>query len=114
MIVIGDGEVAKNFVQREGGQSRIQPLGFDRFSGRTFGNRDFLLNCMNYLLDDEGVMGVRSREVRLRLMDFDEITEHRGKWQLINLVIPVVLVIIFGIIYIVVRKRKYSSKLKKR
>ena len=110
MIVIGDGEVAKNYVLKEGDQRRIQPLGFDRFSGRTFGNRDFLLNCMNYLLDDEGVMGVRSREVRLRLMDYDQITSNKLRWQLINLLVPVLLVVIFGIIYFVLRKRKYARK----
>ena len=82
---------------------------FDRYSGRTFGNKDFLLNCMNYLLDDEGVMGVRSREVRLRLMDFDQITVHKAKWQIINLVVPVVLVLIFGLTYILIRKRKYAK-----
>jgi ABC-2 type transport system permease protein len=114
MIVIGDGEVAKNFVLREGDQSRIQPLGFDRFSGRTFGNRDFLLNCMNYLLDDAGVMGVRSREVRLRLMDYDQITTGKLKWQLINLGVPVVLVILFGIVYFVLRKRKYAKKVERK
>jgi ABC-2 type transport system permease protein len=110
MIVIGDGEVAKNNVLREGDQQRIQEVGFDRFSGRTFGNKDFLLNCMNYLLDDEGVMGVRSREVRLRLMDYDQITEYKAKWQLINLLIPVALVIIFGLVYVAVRRRKYAKK----
>ncbi len=110
IIVVGDGEVAKNHVLLEGGQHKIYELGFDRYSGRTFGNRDFLLNCMNYLLDDEGVMGVRSREVRLRLMDFDQLVEHRAKWQLINLLVPVFLVVIFGVLYIVVRKRKYARK----
>ncbi len=110
MIVIGDGEVAKNNVLREGGQQRIQDVGFDRFSGRTFGNKDFLLNCMNYLLDDEGVMGVRSREVRLRLMDYDQLTEKKTKWQLINLIVPVALVLIFGIFYVGIRKRKYAKK----
>ena len=110
IIVIGDGDVGKNYVQTEGGQNRVQVLGHDRFSGRTFGNLDFLLNCMNYLLDDEGVMGVRSREVRLRLMDYEQITEHRGKWQLINLLVPVLLVLVFGMIYIFARKRKYARK----
>ena len=110
IIVIADGDVARNFVIGEGNQRRMHPLGYDRFSDRTFGNQDFLLNCMNYLLDDEGVMGVRSREVRLRLMEFDQLTVHRVRWQLINLLIPVLLVVIFGLIYIVIRKRKYSRK----
>ncbi len=110
IIVVGDGDIARNYVSREGAQPQVQPLGYDRYSERTFGNRDFLLNCMNYLLDDEGVMGVRSREVRLRLMDFDQITGQRMKWQLINLLSPVLLVVVFGVLYVVLRKRKYARK----
>jgi len=110
IIVVSDGDIARNFVQMEGGQPRISPLGYDRYSGRTFGNRDFLLNCMNYLMDDEGVMGVRSREVRLRLMDFEKLIDQRLKWQLINLIAPVLLVLIAGAVYMMIRKRKYTAK----
>jgi len=110
IIVVGDGDVARNFVLGEGSQRRMHPLGYDRYMERTFGNQDFLLNCMNYLLDDEGVMGVRSREVRLRLMEFDELTVNRVRWQLINLLVPILLVVIFGLVYIIIRKRKYSRK----
>ena len=65
MIVVADGDVAKNDFQRSNGQ--IFPLGFDRNTKQTFANRIFLLNCVNYLLDDEGMLQLRSREVKLRL-----------------------------------------------
>jgi len=86
-------------------------LGWDRYMGQMFGNKDFLLNCMNYLLDDEGVMGVRSREVQLRLMQYEEITDHRLKWQLINVIIPVALAMFFGILYTWRRRKKYGRKI---
>ncbi|MCK5820548.1 MAG: gliding motility-associated ABC transporter substrate-binding protein GldG [Bacteroidales bacterium] len=111
MIVIGDGDVGRNYVSYQTGQPRPQMLGYDRFYKYLYSNKDFLLNCMNYLLDDVGVMGVRSREVQLRLMQYEEITEKKLKWRLINLIVPVVLVLIFGIIYSIIRKKKYAKKI---
>ncbi len=109
MIVISDGDVARNFVSFKNGQPLANKLGWDRYMGMMFGNKDVLLNCMNYLLDDEGVMGVRSREVKLRLMQYEEITDNRVKWQLVNVLVPVLLTIIFGILYTFIRRRKFSK-----
>ncbi|MBT3243443.1 MAG: gliding motility-associated ABC transporter substrate-binding protein GldG [Bacteroidetes bacterium] len=111
MIVISDGDIARNFVSYQNGQAQANRLGWDRYMGQMFGNKDFLLNCMNYLLDDEGVMGVRSREVQLRLMQYEEITDHRLKWQLINVIIPVALAMFFGILYTWRRRKKYGRKI---
>ncbi|MFO7617067.1 MAG: gliding motility-associated ABC transporter substrate-binding protein GldG [Bacteroidales bacterium] len=108
MIVVSDGDVAKNYVQMRDEQYFTSPLGFDNYTRTTFGNRDFLLNCVNYLLDDEGYMDVRSREVKVRLLDEARILSQRGFWKLFNLVLPVILVLLFGITYIVLRKRKYA------
>jgi ABC-2 type transport system permease protein len=110
MIIMGDGDVAKNFVSYRTGSPQTLPVGYDRFSGIQFANKDFLLNCMNYLLDDEGVMGVRSRQVQLRLMNYDEITTKKVKWKLINLITPSILIIVFGIAYSIIRKKKYAGK----
>lgn len=111
MIVIGDGDLARNYVSRQGEQIRWSPLGYDRYNPNvSFGNKDFLLNCMNYLLDDEGLMNLRTREVRLRLMDFDRLTEDRFMWQMINLILPALLVVLGGIAFITIRKRKYSKR----
>lgn len=110
MIVIGDGDVGRNFVSTTTGQPKPLVLGWDRYYQVLYANKDFLLNCMNYLLDDQGVMGVRSREVQLRLLQYEEITENKAKWKLINLILPVVLVLLFGISYSIIRKRKYNKK----
>jgi len=108
MIVIADGEVGRNFVQVRDSQHFPLPLGYDQYTKTTFGNRDFLLNCVNYLLDDEGVMGLRSREVKVRLLDYDQITGNTLFWKLFNLILPVTLVILAGLVYLFIRKRKYS------
>ena len=110
MIVIADGEVGKNLVQARDSQLfSPYPLGYDPYTQTTFGNRDFLLNCVNYLLDDEGVMELRSREVRVRMLDPVQVTENRLFWKFFNLLTPVVLVLIAGLIYFLIRKRKYSK-----
>jgi ABC-2 type transport system permease protein len=108
MIVIADGEVGRNVVQVRDSQYFPMPLGYDQYTKTTFGNRDFLLNCVNYLLDDEGVMGLRSREVKVRLLDYDRITGNTLFWKLFNLILPVTLVILAGLVYLFIRKRKYS------
>lgn len=108
MIVISDGDVARNFVQVRDEQYFVSPLGYDNYTRTTFGNKDFLLNCVNYLLDDEGYMDVRSREVKVRLLDEARILSQRSFWKMFNLLLPVVLVLLFGIAYIVIRKRKYT------
>ena len=74
-----------------------------------FGNRDFLINCLNYLVDDNGIMELRSRELKLRLLDRSAIKKERFKWQIINIAGPVLIVIIAGIIYNWLRRRKYTK-----
>jgi ABC-2 type transport system permease protein len=106
MIVVADGDVARNDYQRSTGQ--VYPLGYDRNTQQTFANKTFLVNCVNYLLDDEGMLQLRSREVKLRLLDKKKITVQRHKWQLINVAMPLLLVICFALLQFYARKRKYS------
>ncbi len=107
MIVVADGDVARNDYNRS---SRMPlPLGYDRYSNQRFANRTFLLNCVNYLLDDEGMLQLRSREVTLRLLDKKKITTQRGKWQAVNVLMPVMLLLIFGLIQFFLRKRKFAK-----
>lgn len=107
MIVIGDGDVARNPVNKE--KQIFYTLGFDRAAGRKiYGNREFLLNAMNYLLNDASLITVRSREIKLRTLDQDKVSGGRLFWQFSNVVFPILLVILFGIIQYVVRKRKYG------
>jgi ABC-2 type transport system permease protein len=108
MIVIADGDIIKNQVQMNNGNLMPLPLGYDRHTGQTFGNRDFILNCVNYLCDDTGLMSVRSRELRLRVLDATKARNQLLMWQLINILVPVLLVVIFGILQFAIRKRRYG------
>lgn len=106
MIVVADGDIAKNEYQR--GTGMIFPVGYDMYTKQQFANKTFLLNCMNYLLDDEGLLQLRSREVKLRLLDKKKTTTQTTKWKLINVGIPLCIIICFGLIQFYIRKKKYS------
>lgn len=107
MIVVADGDIALNDFNRNNGQ--VFPLGFDRNTRQTFANRNFLLNCVNYLLDDEGLLQLRAREVKLRLLDKKKITLQRHKWQFVNVALPLLVLLLMGVTQYYWRKRKYSA-----
>ncbi|HET8809277.1 MAG TPA: gliding motility-associated ABC transporter substrate-binding protein GldG [Flavobacteriaceae bacterium] len=103
MVVISDGDVIKNQLKA----NEPVPLGFDRFTGNTYGNQEFLLNTVNYLLDDTGLINIRSKELSLAFLDSEKVIDQRLKWQLINLVLPLVVLGIFGWAFTYFRSRKY-------
>lgn len=105
MIVVSDGDVIRN--QRKKSTGEVFPLGYNRFTNQQFGNKRFVLNCMDYLCDDSGIIEVRAKEITLRLLNKSKIKRERTYWQLVNTVIPVILVLIFGIINRYIRQRKY-------
>ncbi len=107
MIVISDGDVIKNDIQYNTG--KVYTLGFDKYTNQMYGNKNFILNCINYLCDDSGLISVRARELTLRLLDKKKIKTQRVKWQVINTGLPLLIIIIFGMIYHFNRKRKYAS-----
>ncbi|MBL7930456.1 MAG: hypothetical protein JNL60_01055 [Bacteroidia bacterium] len=80
---------------------------------QTFANKNFLVNCVNYLLDEEGMLQLRSREVKLRLLDKKKLNQQRSKWQFINVGVPLLLVFSFGILQFYLRRRKYTQALSK-
>ncbi len=108
MVVIADGDIARNNVRlsREG-EYIPMPLGFNEFVEYQFGNKDFLLNTIEYLMDDSGVIAARNKDVKLRLLNRPKANDERVKWQLINMVIPPALLIFFGIAFTFVRRRRY-------
>jgi ABC-2 type transport system permease protein len=108
MIVIADGDISRNEVRRSGTEVTPFPLGQDRYSGQMFGNRDFLINCLNYLVDNNGLMELRSRELKMRLLNNQRIKAEKFMWQLINIACPILIVILAGIVYNLLRKRKYT------
>lgn len=106
MIVVGDGDVIKNSYSRTTG--RMSPLGYDRYTGELFGNKDFILNCVNYLCDDSGLISVRSREVKLRLLDETQVKSSRTSIQIRNVLVPILLILVSGLILSFLRKRKFG------
>jgi len=112
MIVVADGDIIKNQVRYSGERPMPYPLGYDRYTGQTFGNKEFILNAMNYLVDESGLISIRSRELKLRLLDRTKINENRLFWQLFNTLLPVILIMAFASVMFVIRKRKYSKPLK--
>jgi gliding-associated putative ABC transporter substrate-binding component GldG len=109
MIVIADADIIRNEVQRSGLNVTPLPLGQDKYTGQVYGNRDFLINCMNWLVDKNGIMELRSRELKLRLLNRQIIKSDRLKWQLINLTGPAIMVILGGLIYGYLRRKKYTG-----
>jgi ABC-2 type transport system permease protein len=105
MIVIADGDIMRNGISGRGG---IYPTGFDRFTKTTFANKKFLLNCIDYLIDDNGLIEIRAKEKTLRLLDTEKTRLERGYWQWFNLIAPLTSILAFGIFNHILRKRKYQ------
>lgn len=107
MIVISDGEVIRN--QRKQSTGEVFPLGYDRYTNQQYGNKRFILNCIDYLCDDSGIIEIRAKEIKLRLLDKGKLKSERSMWQVINLGLPLVALLLFSVINKMVRKRKYTS-----
>jgi len=108
MIVVADADIIRNEVRRTGLQETFLPLGEDKYTRQVFGNRDFIVNSLNYLVDNNGIMELRSREVKLRLLNMTEVKSSKLKWQLINIAGPVLIVALSGFFYNYFRKRRYT------
>lgn len=106
MVVISDGDIVKNQFDR----NRPLELGFDKMTSIMYGNKEFLLNTVNYLLDDSGLINIRTKEIVVPFLDQTRTIEKRTKWQVINLLLPIVLLLIFGVSFKFYRKRKYAAK----
>jgi ABC-2 type transport system permease protein len=109
MIFIADGDMIRNQMQFSQGNYLPLPLGYDRYTGQQFGNKELILNAMNYLTDNSGLISIRSKELKLRMLDRTKIDKERTFWQILNVVVPVVLVLIFGLILGWMRKRRYAK-----
>ncbi|WP_350286156.1 gliding motility-associated ABC transporter substrate-binding protein GldG [uncultured Croceitalea sp.] len=105
MIVIADGDIIKNQLRN----GRPLQLGYDKWTNNTYGNKEFLVNGTNYLLDDTGLINIRNKKVTIPLLDPKKIANSKSKWQLINTGIPVLLTVIFGLVFHYLRKKKFSA-----
>lgn len=108
MIIIADGSVITNKVNYSTNPPRFQNLGYDRVSRRTFGNKEFLINSIFYLNDDRGIMQLRGRALKLRVLDKVKLREEIGFWQFINVVLPLLAIALFGLIFNAIRKFHFS------
>lgn len=110
MIVVADADIIRNGVRRTAKEETPLPLGQDRYSGEIYGNTDFLVNSINYLVDDKGLLDLRSRELKIRLLNASKVKAERLKWQMINILGPVVLVVVAGMVYSYLRKKRYAGR----
>lgn len=104
MIVISDGDVIKNQLDK----GTPLELGFDKWTNQLYGNKEFLMNCVNYLLDDNGLINIRSKDVDLPLLNKEEVYKNYTMAQMVTVGLPIVILAIFGFLFTFLRKRKYS------
>lgn len=108
MIVISDGDIIKNQLQDDNGKPYPLPLGKDKYTGEQFGNDDFILNAVNYLCGDKGLLDIRTREVKLYMLDKAKVEKNRTFVQLLNIILPLCIIVLFAWLYLYNRKRKYN------
>ncbi|HNB13425.1 MAG TPA: gliding motility-associated ABC transporter substrate-binding protein GldG [Bacteroidia bacterium] len=106
MIVISDGDVIRNDYKRS--SNTVYPLGLDRYTGQFYGNKNLLLNCIDYLCDNSGLMTLRAKEFKLRLLDKTRFNPDKKMLQIVNVALPVLLIILFAMIKLLMRKKKFS------
>jgi gliding-associated putative ABC transporter substrate-binding component GldG len=111
MIVVADGDIVLNDVSTKQGPL---PMGMNLYTVGSqfeyqFANRDFLINCLEYLTSKNNIIAARNKEIVLRLLDSRKVQAEKAKWQLINIVLPIVLIILFGLLYQQIRKQRFAS-----
>lgn len=106
IIVMADGDIARNDINPR--ENKPQQLGYDPFSRYTFANQDLLLNMVAYLTDENGLIKTRNKEVKIRPLDKEKIRNERTYWQLINLVLPLIVLVAMGLLLTYLRKARYA------
>lgn len=110
MIVISDGDIGRNKTRKTEDGLTPMPLGYDNYARSIiYDNREFLLNCINYLLDDQALISIRSRTISVRKLSTEKTKTERLKWQLINIIFPLFIITILGLIISKIRKNKYTN-----
>jgi gliding-associated putative ABC transporter substrate-binding component GldG len=106
MIVVSDGDIIKNQLDKDG-----QPLelGYDKWTNNLYANKEFMMNCVNYLLDDNGLINIRSKEVDLPILDKQKVYDNYTYSQVVTVAVPIVILLLFGVAFTFLRKRKYSK-----
>ena len=107
MIVVADGDIIRNQFHIPKGYPL--PLGFDQYTQITYGNKDFIENAISYLVDGEGLIEIRSRELKIRLLDMNKVNNDALLWQVVNVILPSAIMVILGFILAFIRKRKFAK-----
>ena len=107
MIVVADGDIIRNQIDVK--RRTPLPLGYDQYTTNTYGNKEFIENAISYLVEGEGLIDIRSREFKIRLLDPEKKNTQRTLWQLVNVLVPTGIVILFGVLMALLRKKKYST-----
>ncbi len=105
MVVIADGDIARNDLSK----GNVVALGYDRYTNTTYGNKSFLLNVIDYLCDESGLMAIRSKELRLRQIDPAIIGDDNQSLRIMNVSLPLLMIIVFGILKFYFRRRNYAA-----
>lgn len=114
MIIVSDGDIVLNGIYK----GQLLPMGVNSYTVGTqyeyqFANRRFVENCLEYLINNAGLSEAKSKDYKLRLLDPKKTDEQRGFWEILNLLLPVFIILIFGVIYQWWRKRKYTGNVVK-
>lgn len=105
MIIIADGDVVRNDFMN----GQLLPLGYDKYTRKMYGNKEFLVNCVNYLCGDEDLIPLRSREVIMRNLDLAKVEREKTAWQIVNVALPIVIIVLFGVLLAVLRKKTFTK-----
>ena len=105
MIVIADGDVVRNDFMN----GQLLPLGYDKYTRKMYGNKEFLVNCVNYLCGDEDLIPLRSREVIMRNLDLAKVEREKTAWQIVNVALPIVVIVLFGVLLAILRKKTFTK-----
>jgi ABC-2 type transport system permease protein len=109
ILVVADADIIRNDIRPTPQGVLITPLGYDRLSSKTYGNKEFIMNAIQYMTGNTGLISLRSRKLSIRLLDKTELKNNRNKWVLLNTLLPPLIIVIAGLIYTWLRKRKYSG-----
>jgi len=103
MIIISDGDIIANQIH----EGKPTSLNVDKWTGQYFGNKDFLMNSVDYLLDDTGLLPLRGKTLDIKMLNKQKVAQDKGFWQFVNIALPLLLLVLFGTGYSWWRKRKY-------
>ncbi|MBQ9311714.1 MAG: gliding motility-associated ABC transporter substrate-binding protein GldG [Bacteroidales bacterium] len=105
MIVIADGDIIKNDFR----QNKVVPLGYDIYNNQMFGNKEFLVNCVDYLCGNKDIIPLRNRDVVIRRLDMAKVEREKTGWQLFNMLVPLGIIAVAGTVITIIRKRRYTA-----